>query len=110
MDELDAEAYIPFKDNTTGKARGSMAWKKAYHKFSYESHKFWKHYKKRSNVETTFHMVKSKFSEDVNSKKQDSQKNEVLLKILCHNITVLIHEFEKLGIDPEMSVEKVGNP
>jgi transposase len=103
VDELGAEAYIPFKSNATGKRKGSSAWKKMYHKFQYEAHEFWPEYKKRSNVETTFHMIKSKFSEDVNSKKEVSQKNEVLLKILCHNIAVLIQEIHELGLEPEFS-------
>lgn len=101
VDELGAEAYIPFKSDTRGKAGGSIAWKRMYHKFQYESHEFWPEYKKRNNVETTFHMIKSKFDEDVNSKKETAQKNEVLLKILSHNITVVIQEMHELGITPE---------
>jgi transposase len=103
VDELGAEAYIPFKENSSGKARGSQAWKKMYHKFQYEPHKFWPEYKKRNNVETSFHMIKSKFSEDVKSRKERSQINEVLLKILCHNICVVIQEIHELGLEPEFS-------
>lgn len=99
--ELGAEAYIPFKSDTSGKAGGSQAWKQMYHKFQYEAHEFWPEYKKRNNVETTFHRVKSKFDEDVNSKKEVAQKNEVLLKILCHNIAVVIQEVHELGITAE---------
>jgi transposase len=72
-----------------------------YHKFQYKSHEFYPEYKKRNNVETTFHMIKSKFGEDVNNKKETAQFNEVLLKILCHNIAVLIQEIHELGIEPE---------
>jgi len=46
VDELGAEAYIPFKEDTNGKALGSQAWKKMYHKFQMEPHKFWPKYKK----------------------------------------------------------------
>jgi hypothetical protein len=27
-------------------------------------------------------------------------KNEVLAKVVCHNIVVVIHELHELGIDP----------
>ena len=33
------------------------------------------------------------------SKTQEAQFNEVLCKVLCHNIVVLIHEMFELGID-----------
>jgi len=46
-------------------------------------------------------MIKEKLSEDVNSRKERSQFNEVLLKILCHNICVVIQEIHELGLDPE---------
>jgi len=103
VDELGAEAYILFKDNTWdgGRKIGMSPWKKMYHKFQYQSHEFWPEYKKRNNVETCFHMIKSKFNEDVNSKKELAQFNEVLLKFLCHNISVLIHEMHELGVNTE---------
>ncbi|MBU0953234.1 MAG: transposase [Nanoarchaeota archaeon] len=58
--------------------------------------KFLAHYHKRSNVETVFHMVKTKFGDSVKSKTKTAQYNEVLLKILCHNICVLIQEMCEL--------------
>lgn len=51
-------------------------------------------------------MIKSKFGEDVNTKKDVSQVNEVLLKILCHNICVLIQETHELGINPEFNLNQ----
>jgi hypothetical protein len=30
-----------------------------------------------------------------------AQGNEVLLKVLCHNIRVLVHEMYELGITPD---------
>jgi transposase len=99
--DLGGEAYIPFRKGSTGRSKGSPAWKKMYHKFQYQTEEFREHYHKRSNVETAFHMIKQKFGEDVNSKKTVSQKNEVLLKVLCHNICVMIHEMHELGTQPE---------
>lgn len=98
INELGAKPYIPFKDNATGKARGSMFWTKMFHYFMYNREDFLKYYHKRSNAETVFHMVKSKFGDYVRSKEWTSQVNEVLLKILCHNICVVIQEMHELGI------------
>lgn len=89
--------YIPFRKNATGRSRGSKVWRKMYHMFMYKQDEFRKHYHRRSNVETTFHMIKTKFGDSVRSKSKTAQINEVLLKILCHNIVVLIHEMYELG-------------
>jgi transposase len=98
--ELGGEAYIPFKESATGRAKGSPTWKKVYHKFQLEDDEFREHYHKRSNVETVFHMLKTKFGDSVNAKKECSQFNEVLLKLLCHNVVVVIHELRESNIDP----------
>jgi hypothetical protein len=39
-------------------------------------------------------MIKKKFGETLKSKNWTSQVNELLCKIICHNICVLIHEME----------------
>jgi transposase len=98
--DLGGEAYIPFKQNATGRAKGSPAWKKMYHRFQLGNDEFREHYHKRSNVETVFHMLKTKFGDSVNAKTECAQFNETLLKILCHNVVVVIHELRESDIDP----------
>ena len=56
------------------------------------------HYHKRSNVESTFSMIKAKFRDHVRSKTDVAMVNEVLAKVVCHNICVLIQESYELGI------------
>ena len=80
-----------------------------YHYFMYKNDEFMQHYNKRSNVETCFHMIKSKFGDSVRSKKQTSQINELLIKVLCHNICVVIQEVCELGIKAEFSLEVTKN-
>lgn len=104
--ENGAIPFIPFKSNTSGKADGSMFWKKMYHYFLYKNEEFLKHYHKRSNVETTFHMIKAKFEERLRSKSQLSQTNELLLKVLCHNICCVIQSIIELGIKAEFCIEE----
>jgi transposase len=61
------------------------------------------HYYKRSNVESTFMMVKAKFGDKLKSKNWIAQKNELLCNLIAHNIVVLIHEMHELGINPNFS-------
>ena len=78
----------------------TAAWRSMYHYFQYRRDEFLSHYHKRSNVETTFHMIKAKFGDSLRSKSETAMVNEALCKILCHNLVVLIHEMFELGIDP----------
>ena len=68
--------------------------------FMYRREEFLEHYHKRSNVETTFSMIKRKFGDSLRSKTDTAQVNETLAKVLCHNLVVLIHEVHELEIDP----------
>jgi transposase len=105
VQSVGGTAYIPFKSNTSGKQRGSKLWGKMYHFFMFQREEFLTHYHKRSNAETVFYMIKTKFGDAVRSKEWTSQVNEVLLKILCHNICVVIQEMFELGIKPDFCLE-----
>lgn len=59
---------------------------------------FMKRYHKRSNVETTFSMVKMRLGEFLKCKDFDSQRSELMMKFICHNICCLIEEMYKNGI------------
>ena len=83
-----ATPYIAFKSIHTGRAEG--LWQKMFHYFQYRREEFLSHYHKRSNVESTFSMIKAKFRDHVRSKSDVAMKNEVLCKIICHNICCLI--------------------
>jgi hypothetical protein len=40
--------------------------------------------------------------DSVRSKSDTATKNEVLAKILCHNLCRLVHAIYELGIDPKL--------
>jgi transposase len=90
--------FIAFKVNATG-AEGGL-FEKMLHYFKFRREDFLRHYHKRSNVESTFAMMKAKFGDSIRSKTDVAMKNEALAKILCHNIVCLIHEMYELGIEP----------
>jgi len=97
-----AKPFIPFKANATG--RGSRLWEKMFHHFNLRREDFLAHYHKRSNIESTFSMIKAKFRDNVRSKTPVAMVNEVLCKLICHNICVLIHEAHELGIAIDFGV------
>jgi transposase len=92
IDSIGATPYIPFRVNATAKGLGSTIWRKMYHYVQLNRDEFLKHYHLRSNVESTFAMLKAKFSDLLRSKNRTAQVNELLLKILCHNIVVINNE------------------
>ncbi len=77
--------------------------------FVYQREEFMGHYHLRSNIETTNFMIKAKFGDVVRSKNKTAQINEVLLKVLCHNIVVLIQSMFELNIEPEFLSNKTTN-
>lgn len=103
MKELGGQAYIPFKSNATGGDRHSRGrarlWRKMLQYFIYNREEFMEHYHQRSNIESTFNMIKSKFTDLIRSRDRTAQINEILLKVLCHNIVVLLSESKELGIE-----------
>ena len=98
VSSLGATPYISFPANHTG--QGSGTWAKMFHYFNFKREEFLQHYHKRSNVESTFSMMKRKFGDSIRSKTDTAMINEVLCKVLCHNLVVLIHEMYELGIEP----------
>ena len=101
-----AQPYIAFRNNAnaTGKQQ-SATWKRMFHLYKYNEADFMRHYHKRSNVETTFSMIKRKFGERLRSKTETAQKNEVLCKILAHNLCCLIQSIYELNIEVDFSAE-----
>jgi transposase len=95
---VGATPFIAFKSNATGGAGG--LWEKAFHFYSLHREDFLARYHQRSNVESTFSMVKAKFRDHVRSKTDAAMRNEVYLKLLCHNICCLIQSQCELGIEP----------
>ena len=71
-----------------------------YHYFAYRRDEFLTHYHQRSNVESTFSMMKRKFGYSLRSKTDTAMRNEVLAKIVAHNLCCIISAWYELGIEP----------
>jgi hypothetical protein len=111
-----AMPYIPFKVNSASEhGRGkfqtqdkrnrwkqkSALWRRMYHYYQFNQSWFMQQYHKRSNVESTFSMIKAKFGDSLRSKTETAQINEALCKVLCHNLCCLIQSMYELNIKPE---------
>ncbi len=102
--------YIPFKSNSVSNSRGSYGpkselWTRMFNFYTQHREEFLAHYHKRSNIETTFHMIKSKFGQRLRSKTLTAQINEALCKVLCHNLCVVIQSQHELGIETDFTNE-----
>lgn len=95
---------IMFKENSSGNTN-SETWDKLFHFYSFHRREFMKAYHKRSNVESTFSAIKRVFGDFVRSKNKPAQVNEILLKIIAHNLRQVIFAMFELGIAPTFCAE-----
>jgi len=92
---------IPFRTNANAvHSTGDPLWTRLYHFYSYNKEWFLEQYHKRSNSESTNSMIKMKFGERIRSRTRVAQFNELLCKVLCHNICVTIKASYELSIEP----------
>jgi transposase len=103
--EQDGTPYVPFKSHTIGEGDGSTLWKKLWYVYQYHREDFLAHYHKRSNAESTLWMMKSKFGKHIRSKTETAMVNELLCKVLCQNICVVIQSMFELGVEPTFWAE-----
>jgi transposase len=103
VNAVSAMPYIMFKSYSRG-SQGHKPfdglWQRMWHFYNFNKETFMQHYHKRSNAETVYSMIKMKFGGAVRSKTPIAQVNEVLCKIICHNICVLIQSIYELGLEP----------
>jgi len=93
-----ANPLIPFKSNSAAARPG--IWNRMFHYFNFKREEFLKRYHQRSNIESTFSMLKRKFGDSIRSKTDLAMRNEVLAKVVCHNLCCVIQSMEEFGIDP----------
>jgi hypothetical protein len=103
-----ATPFIPFKSNSVEQSKQnpkSAIWVKMYHYYNLRRDDFLAHYHRRSNVETTFSMIKAKFGQRLRCKTPTAQINEALCKVLAHNLCCVIQSVHELGINASFRTE-----
>jgi transposase len=97
IDSVGATPFVAFNGNAKGNSKSAL-WNKLFHFFQFNRDEFLASYHRRSNAESTFSAMKRKFGEIIRSKTPVAQRNELLLKVLCHNIVCVIHEIHESGV------------
>ncbi len=100
--------YIAFKSNSSAVQGGTLA--RMFHLYNFNRDEYLASYHKRSNVESTFSMMKAKFGDSLRSKTDIAMVNEALAKVLCHNICCLIQSMYELGIEATFWGEQESEP
>lgn len=89
---VNAFPLIPFKRNAKSQARRVQGWNSLFHYFKKNNEEFMQRYHQRSNAESGFSMIKARFNPYVRARNIVGQTNEILAKIVAHNLCVLIQE------------------
>ena len=99
LDALRVEAFIPFNPNAKVNPK-APAWSRHLYEFLMNQEKFLQHYHRRSNIETTFAMIKAKLGAAVATRKPTAQANEVLAKCVAHNLCCVVKAIFTAGLAP----------
>lgn len=82
--------YISIKRNVVKiRAQGSKAWREMLVLYRRSRKAYLRRYHRRSLAETTVSVVKARFGHTLYSKKRRGQKNEVRLKVITYNLTII---------------------
>lgn len=83
------QAFIDFKKSVTGKRAQSGLWREAFRLYKNKDPAWHENYRYRVIVESVFSTMKRKFVNWLRNKNEVALSNEILLKALCYNLTVL---------------------
>jgi transposase len=98
---IGAEPLIPFRSSAREFAKYSRttpAWSRLWHLYNFKRDEFLAHYHARSNAESTFSAIKRVFGDTLRSKTRTAQVNELLFKVIAHNIVCLVHSMCELDV------------
>lgn len=95
---VGATPYIAFQNKIPVPAHEDTPWSRMYFRFALNREEYLERYHQRSNVETVFSMIKAKFGDSVRSKTDTAMVNEVLCKVVAHNLCCLNQATHELGV------------
>jgi len=81
----------PFKSNHLPKAKGCMAWTKAYWFWKNANWIFKALYHKRSKIESAFSSIKRSFGSSIRTRQPQLYTKEILLVIIAYNIRQILY-------------------
>jgi len=96
---LNIKDYIKIKDNTILDKFEDSVWNNSIKRYLEDVQKgAERRFSLRANVECAFHMIKTVFSDVLRCKTHTGRVNEVLARIVCHNIRCLVLAYVKNDI------------
>jgi len=96
---LKIKAYIKPREDAILKKFGNSVWNNSIDRYMNDLEKGdERRYTLRANVECAFHMIKSVFSDVLRHKTFEGRINELLSRIVCHNIRCLVYAYFKEDI------------
>lgn len=93
------EPYFKPPKNASTKTQAGVELRKMVRKWKRFKDAWNPEYHKRSNIESSINSMKSKFLYYARSKKDIALKNEILCKVICHNLSVIIRGIYERNID-----------
>jgi len=81
--------FIDFKSNITGKHPKSQAWRDAFNLYTNDNEIWHENYRYRVLIEAVHSSMKRKFLNWLRTKTDTARDNEILLKVLAYNLTIL---------------------
>ena len=98
IDKHGGRPYISIKKNVVKiRAQGSKAWRQMLVMYRRSRTLYKKRYHRRSLAETAVSTVKRRFNHMLYSKKRRAQKNELRLKVLTYNLSIVARLPHKFG-------------
>jgi transposase len=90
IDKHGGRPYISVKRNVRKiRSKGSKAWREMLVMYRRSKKLYKKRYHRRSLAETAVSTVKRRFDHTLYSKKRRAQKNELRLKVLTYNLSII---------------------
>ncbi len=102
VEDLGAAALIMPKKNASGRAKGSRtaAYRRMLRGYWEDEERWKKVYHLRQQIEVCYSMMKTTLLDGLLCKNDLSQKNELLMRVICHNISVLVEAVFRFYITP----------
>jgi transposase len=100
--KLGVDPKIPFKVNSVATSKSSPAWRQKYHEFMAKRPEFDREYHLRSNIESVNSSIKRTLGERLLSHNVGARFNELLMRLLCYNVGVIVEQAFEKGIYPSV--------
>lgn len=98
-----AKAYILFKRNSREQEKEG-AWNDQFRLYKNDPETYLAHYHRRSNVEAVFSALKRRYTDFMRNKAFISQKNELLLKVIAYNLSIVTQLSIEHGLEPSLEL------